>query len=221
MGNRRRQLALFAAACAALLWVGIAASSPGDPRRRLTVAGDAYARSYLLRKADLPAGAWRARPASFDQPNPSCIVQHFNLGALTLDGEAGDIYELDRGFPLVESDAHVFVSPAQARRAFSKESTAGFARCLGESLAGAVSGSAAVVRVEPLPLSGLTAEARGFRIHVPLGSGQSSDTLEAALVVMRHGRAIGVLSVMSAGSPWRQSAVRSLSATMARRMARG
>jgi hypothetical protein len=228
MGTRRRQLALAAAvlgaACGALLWVGIAASSAGDPKRRLTPEGSAFAKSYLLRKSDLPPRDWRVRAANFDGPNPSCAVKHYNLGALTLAGEAGDVYELDEAFPLVESDAHVFVTAGQARRAFSKESTIGFARCIGTSLAGAVSGSAAgsgaLVRVEPLPLGGLAAAARGFRIDVRLRSSQTGVHLAAALVVMRHARAIGVLSVIAAGSPWSQPVLRSLSATMARRMAR-
>lgn len=228
MGTGRPQLALVAvvvgAASGALLWVGIAASSPGDPKKRLTPAGNAFARSYLLRKSDLPPRDWRARRASFDGPNPSCAVKHYNLGALTLDGEAGDIYELDRAFPLVESDAHVFVNAAQARRAFSKESTFGFARCIGDSLAGGVSGSAAgsnsLVQVRPLPLNGLAA-ARGFRIDVRLRSGRTRGHLAAALVVMRRGRAIGVLSVIAAGSPWSQPVLPSLSGTMARRMSRG
>jgi hypothetical protein len=224
----RRQLALVAvvlgAACGALLWVGIAASSPGDPKKRLTATGDAFARSYLLRKADLPARGWHARPAGFNQPNPSCVIKHYNLGALTLEGEAGDVYELDGRLPLVESDAHVFVTAGQARQAFSMESTIGFARCLGASLAGDVSGSAAgsssLVRVRPLPLSGLVA-ARGFRIYVGPRSGRAGVTLAAAVVVIRHGRAIGVLSVIAAGSPWSQPVLQSLSATMGWRMARG
>ena len=96
------------------------------------------------------------RRASFDQPNPTCVVKHYNLGALTLDGEAGDVYALGATFPLVESDAHVFVTAGQAREAFSKESAIGFARCIGAGLAGYVSGraegSGAAVRVRPLPL---------------------------------------------------------------------
>jgi hypothetical protein len=76
------------------------------------------------------------------------------------------------------------------------------------------------VRVEPLPLGGLAAAAYGFRIDVRLRSSQTGVHLAAALVVMRHARAIGVLSVIAAGSPWSQPVLRSLSATMARRMAR-
>jgi hypothetical protein len=162
------------------------------------------------------------RPASFNRPNPSCAIKHYDLGALTLDGEAGDVYELGAAFPLVESDAHVFVTAGQARRAFSKESTIGFARCMGTSLAGGSSArSGSLVRVKPLPLSGLAAAARGFRIDVRLRSSQTGVHLAAALVVMRHARAIGVLSVIAAHSPWSHRVLRTLSATMARRMARG
>jgi hypothetical protein len=220
VGPLRREVALLVAACAALLSVGIAASSPGDPKKRLTAAGEALARSYLLRSSDLPAGDWRARPARFDGPNPGCAVKHYNLGALTLEGEAGDIYEVASGLPVVESDAHVFVTVGQARQAFSKESRIGFARCLAASLASGVSGPGAVVRVRTLPFSGLVADASGFRIDVRPRPGRDGATLAAALVVMRHGRAIGVLSVITADSSWSKPALRSLAATMARRMAR-
>jgi hypothetical protein len=220
VGPLRREVALLVAACAALIWVGIAASSPGDPKKRLTAAGETLARSYLLRNSDLPAGDWHGRPARFDAPNPSCAVKHYNLGALTLEGEAGDIYDVASGLPVVESDAHVFVSAGQARQAFSKESRIGFARCLGASLASGVSGPAAVVRVRALSFSGLAADASGFRINVRPQPGRDGATLAAALVVLRHGRAIGVLSVITAESPWSKPALRSLSATMAGRMAR-
>jgi hypothetical protein len=220
VGPLRREVALLVAASGALLWVGIAASSPGDPKKRLTAAGETLARSYLLRKADLPAGDWHARPAGFDGPNPSCAVKHYNLGALTLEGEAGDIYEVAAGLPVVESDAHVFVTAGQARQAFSKESRIGFARCLGASLGRGGSGSGAVVRVRTLPFGGLAADASGFRIDVRPRPGRDGAALAAALVVMRHGRAIGVLSVITADSPWSKPALRSLAATMAGRMAR-
>jgi hypothetical protein len=213
----------LAAAFGALLWVGVGASSSGDPKKRLTAAGNAFARSYLLRKADLPTRDWRARPANFNAGNPSCVIKHYSLGALTLDGEAGDIYERDGGLPVVESDAHVFVTAGQARQAFSRESTIGFAHCVAASLAEDVPGSAAesgpVPRIRPLRLGTLASAARGYRMDVRLGSGAAGVTLTAALVVLRHGRAIGVLSVITADSPWSQPVLRSLSATMARRMA--
>ena len=143
----------------------------------------------------------RGLPAS-SQPNPGCAVRHYNLGALTLEGEAGDIYEVARGIPGRRVRCARVRDLRSGAQAFSKESRIGFARCLGASLASGVSGSGAVVRVRPLPLSRLAADASGFRIDVRPPFRPGGVSLAAALVVMRHGRAIGVLSVIAAGSPW-------------------
>ena len=86
--DRKRATALTAVVGSALLWVGLAASAPGDPKRKLTAEGQALAKRFVLRKADLPLSArWKVEPTDFSQPNPACLVKHYSYSALTLVGD--------------------------------------------------------------------------------------------------------------------------------------
>ena len=85
----------------------------------------AIARGVLLTKAELPAGIWHAKPTDFSQPNPACVVNHYSFSALTATGEAGRTFAQSSGVPIVESDAHVLLTPAQASRAFALLRTSG------------------------------------------------------------------------------------------------
>jgi hypothetical protein len=201
-----------------------ASAAPGDPARKLTPAGRAAAASIVLRTYELPGTGWLARAADLRQPNPACVVKRYSLSALTVTGDAGRVFTLGAGIPAVESDAHVFVTPTQARRAFTTESRAGFARCIGADLVAKVStkGARAVLeKVERLPMAGLPAAAFGSRIVVRLESPQGDVPLDATLVGLRRGRAFGGLTIVTAGAPWPQAVVRSLARKMASRMAGG
>jgi len=215
--------AISVAVGAALLWVAAAQPAPGDPKKRIKVADQAYARSVLLRKADLPAGRWRIESTDFSQPNPACLVKHYSLGALTATAQAGFTYTLGGGIPVIESDANMFLTAAQAQRAVSISTKLGLARCLGAAFAAEVqkntSGvSANVVKVEAFSFAGLGATARGFRIVLQLRSSQSVTSLDTVLVIVRRARAVAWLSLVQAGSAWPSSTVRSLAATTAGRM---
>jgi hypothetical protein len=222
--ERKWSLALAAAIGLALVWAAFAASAPGDPVKRLTRAGRAAAASIVLRKADLPGPGWRSRPVDLGQPNPACVVKSYSLSALTVTGEAGRVFTLGAGIPVVESDAHVFVSPEQAQRAFAIESKPGFAHCIGADLVDKVSapGARAVLeKIVLVPMKGLPAAAFGFRIVVRLESPQGNVPLVATLVGLSRGRALGALTVVTAGAPWPHAAVRSLARSMSRRMPKG
>ena len=172
----------------------------------------------------MPGSGWRARAADLSQSNPACVVKHYSMSALTVTGQAGRVFTFGAGIPVVESDAHIFVSPGQARRAFATESTAGFARCIGTDLVREVTtpGVRAVLeKIELVSMAGLTAAAFGFRIVVRLESPQGNVPLTATLVGLRRGPALGGLTVVTAGAPWPQAAVRSLARKMASRMPGG
>jgi hypothetical protein len=207
----------------ALVWVTLAASAPGDPKRKLTATDQAYAKSFVLRKSDFPfAAKWKVEPTDFTQPNPACIVKNYSFSALTLVGETGKTFTIDPGIPLVESDASVFVSAVQARRAVAIESKLGLARCLGSYLATELSKSsqgltARVQKVERLSFSGI-AGSFGFRIVIALHSSQGDGTIHTTLVGIRQGRALAELSFITAGAPWPQADVRAFARKTADRM---
>jgi hypothetical protein len=221
--DRKRATALTAVVGSALLWVGLAASAPGDPKRKLTAEGQALAKRFVLRKADLPLSArWKVEPTDFSQPNPRCLVKHYSYSALTLVGEAGKTFSVAPGIPLVESDANVFVSAAQASRAAVIDQKIGLARCVAASLASEVSKgspgvSGSVQRVERLSFSGI-AGSYGWRIVVGLGSGRGAGTIDATLVGIRRGRELASLSFITTQIPWPRAQVRTFAQKTANRM---
>jgi len=219
----KRATALTAVVGAALLCVSLAASAPGDPRRKLTADGQALARSFVLRKADLPlAVRWKVEPTDFSQPNPACLVKHYSYSALTLVGEAGNTFTIAPGIPLVESDGSVFLSAGQARRAAAIDQKIGLARCVASSLAKEVSkGSPGVTvsvqKISRLSFSGIGG-AYGFRFVLRLRSSQGAGTIDATLVGIRRGRELASLSFITTQQPWPQAQVRSFAQTTANRM---
>jgi hypothetical protein len=221
----KRAAALTAALGVALVWVTLAVSAPGDPQIKLRAADQAYAKTFVLRKGELPAGSWKAKPTDFSQPNPACLVKNYSYSALTVTGETGLTFTSAAGLPIVESDALVFPSAAQAQTAFSIDSKAGFARCLGADLAtelGKTPGvKASVQKIEPLAFAGLAASTRGFRILLQLKSSQSTGFLDVTFVAIRRGRAIGELSLVRTGASASQAVVRTLAGKMATRMTKG
>jgi hypothetical protein len=224
--ERKRTLALTAAVGAALVWAGLAATAPGDPKKQLNAADQAYAKTVVLRKAELPAGKWQVKPTDFSQANPACLVKHYSFAALTVSGETGLTFAAPAGFPLVESDALVFPTAAQAQRAFTIETKPGLARCVGAYLADELSKAAGttseVQRIEPLSFAGLPASAKGFKIVLHLRSSQGSGSLEVSFISIGRGRTLGELSLISVGAaPWPRGFTRLLTQRMASRMTKG
>ena len=224
MGSERKRTTVLAAVAAmALLWVGLASSAAGDPKRKLTPAGQAYAKTFLLKKSDLPVSSqWKVEPTDFSQPNPSCVVKHYSYSALTLVGEVGDTFTLSPGIPLVEADASVFLSAEQARRAAAIDQKIGLARCIAAALAaelekGQSGVTASVNKVARLSFSGI-AGAYGYRIALLLHTSQGEVTINATLVGIRSGRALASLTFVTAQKPWPQAAVRALAQKTASRM---
>jgi hypothetical protein len=198
-----------------------ALGAPGDPKRSFKPADQTYARTILLRKADVPGKGWHGKPTDFGQTNPACLVAHYSLSALTANAEVGTTYTraVNTGTFLVESDANVFLTPAQATTALAIFSKPGFARCLASSLVAEVpSGSFATSDVHRVSLAGLATSSSGFRIVLHVVSSKGKSTLTADVIGLRRGRAFATLSVLTVGTGWSQSAVRSTAATIAARM---
>jgi hypothetical protein len=199
-----------------------ALAAPGDPKRAFKPADQAYARTVVLRKADLPGKGWSAKVTNFGGANPACQVAHYSLSALTANAEVGTTFTraVDTGTFLVESDVHVFLTPAQATRAATTFSSLGFARCLASELVQQVpSGSFATSTVQKHTLTGLAAPATGIKAVLHIVSSKGKSTLTATVLEIRRGRALATLSVLTAGSGWSQADLRAAAAKIASRMA--
>jgi hypothetical protein len=233
MGARPRiRFSIIAGIAAGSLLVGgIAYSAPGDPKKELKPADQAYARSILLRRADLPKGTWAATPTDFSQANPRCVVAHYSLSALTVNGEAGFTYAgspATGGVAVIESGAHVFLTAAQAKRAFGIVTSTGLARCGATAVAAAIKtpdAAAKIISITPLKVSFLAlgraapkVSGAGFKVHLALRTSQGNSTLELTEVALRRGRALALLALVRRGSDWPLNVLSSLELKIGLRM---
>jgi hypothetical protein len=209
------------AVVAAATLAATAPAAPGDPKLVVKPTDLAYARTIVLGKRALPGKGWKGVATDFGRVNPVCVVKHYSLAKLTANAEVGRTYtrNVNSGTFLVESDVHVFATPAQAAVASRTTSSLGYARCLGAVLAGEVPpGSFGTSTVTTLKLTGLKAAATGFRITVHIKSAQGPSKLTATVIDLRKGRAVGTLSVLTFGKGWTQRQIQAAAAEMAANM---
>jgi hypothetical protein len=216
----RRRLAILA--LAALVPVAAAYAAPGDPKRKLNAVDNDLARGVLVRQSELPSGSWDAKPTDFSQANPPCVVAHFNLSALTVTGEAGTTYAsrngTNGGISYVESDAHLFLTPAQASRAFAKIAVPGFATCVASALVDSLRQAgypAALVKAQPIGMHAVRESvAAGFHVVLRIGNRTVDDT---HLELLRS-RELATVDAFGVGS---QPIATSLAAKVASRLTDG
>jgi hypothetical protein len=205
----------------AFVCAGAALSAPGDPKKQLTAAGQAYAKSILLHRGEVPGSGWTRKPTDFTGPNPPCFVKRYSLSGLTVSGEAGFEYSRNGGKTELESDAHVFVTRAQGRRAFAILAKGGLGRCFASYTVSSVGVPARIVKVEGLRLGVAGTASDVFRIVIELGRGSTATRIYLVQATLERGRAVGSLSLLRDRRDWPNTTVRSLAAKMASRMTRG
>lgn len=222
MAGVSRILAFAVALGAATVLAAAALAAPGDPKVAVKPADVTYARTIVLKQSDLFRDAgWKAAATDFGRVNPVCIVKHYSLSKLTATAQVGRSFTRDVGAGtfLVESDVHVFKTPAQAATAARITSSSGYAHCLGSVLAGEVpAGSYGVATSKAVTLRGLKATPSGFEITVKVINAQGTTKLTSFVINMRKGRTVGTLSLLTIGKGWTQDDVRKAAATMAARM---
>jgi len=109
----------------ALAVVESAAAGPRDPRERHTKAGQAIARSAVLRPRDFSPG-WR-RVSRRGRP-VRCRSYDPDLSRLTRIGEARSVFSF-KGHAEIGSSVSVFLEPRQAATAFRVGATRAFLTC--------------------------------------------------------------------------------------------
>ncbi len=222
MAGVSRILAFAVALGAAAALAAVALAAPGDPKLAAKPADVTYARTIILKQSDLFRDkGWKAAATDFGRVNPVCVVRHYSLSKLTATAQVGRSFTRDvsTGTFLVESDVHVFKTPAQAATAARITSSSGYAHCLGSVLAGEVpAGSYGVATSKAVTLNGLKATPSGFKITVKVVNAQGTTKLTSFVINVRKGRTVGTLSLLTIGKGWTQDDVRTAAATMAARM---
>jgi hypothetical protein len=120
-----RRLLRLALAVIALALVGSAAAGPRDPKVHYTKAGQAIARSAVLRPSDFARG-WR--PVSRSARRVRCRYYNPDLSRLTRIGAAHSAFRFSRQVE-VGSAVSVFLDARQAATAFRVGATRAFLAC--------------------------------------------------------------------------------------------
>jgi hypothetical protein len=123
----RRLLAALLVACVAVPAIALAADT--DPKKKITPADRAKARSIVLKRADLAAG-WKKVPPGPDA-DTTCPGYNPNESDLTLTGEAEADYEHAPSATLVSSYAEVYATKADALKSWARNNKPALARCIG------------------------------------------------------------------------------------------
>jgi hypothetical protein len=121
----RRSLAALLVLCIAVPAVALAADT--DPKKKITAADRAKARSIVLRRADLGPG-WKKVPPS-PESDATCPGFNPDESDLTLSGEAEADFE--QGLLLIASASEVFATKADALKSWARNDKPAVARCLG------------------------------------------------------------------------------------------
>lgn len=223
MAGVTRSLILFVVLAAVALTAAAALAAPGDPKVAIKPADQARAKTIILKTAEVQGTGWKGMPADFGRANPICVIKHYNLSKLTANAQTGVEFTrgVDTGTFLVDSDAYLFRTPAEAQTAATTVSKIGYGRCLAAALVSeAPTGSIATSKVKPLTIPGLALRAQGFRITVSVITGGKKSVLTADVLTFQHGRAVSTLSALTIDKGWSSAALHAAAAKMAFRTAR-
>jgi hypothetical protein len=121
-----RVLAALVALCIAVPAIALAANT--DPRKQITRADQAKARSVLLKRSDFVAG-WKLQPPASETP-VACAGYDPNESDLTVTGEASADFTYTGGFPFVSSSSEVWKSKADALASWTRSVKPALGRCL-------------------------------------------------------------------------------------------
>jgi hypothetical protein len=206
--------ALFLAAA------GTALAAAGDPTLKATPAGQTAAHRVVLKAPELPGSGWKGSPVDFTQPNPACLIKNYNLSDLTLTGRAGTDFQ--RGSDLIETEAAVFQSRAQAATAWKRTNTQGYLNCTAAFLARSLQIPGATASVESaafrtIPRVGDASSALG--ITVKLSSGARTLRVVVDVASARKGPVEADLAFFTLGSATYRPAEVALLRRMVQRIA--
>jgi hypothetical protein len=122
----RRRLGALLVLCIAVPAVALAADT--DPKKKITPADQAKARSILLKRSDFAAG-WKKVPPSPDS-DLTCPGFNPDESDLTLTGEAEASFEHPQGL-FIGSHSEVFATRDDALKSWTRSDKPATARCLG------------------------------------------------------------------------------------------
>jgi hypothetical protein len=184
----RFPLGLVAAAGVALVAAGaVLAADPGKEKIALTAAGNAQAKSEVLRRADLGSG-WSGKFKRPRLPATEPCSYRPKQSDLVVVGAAESVWSRPLGAQ-IDSAAQVLRTPAMVRRDWRRTVTAPEVMpCLRQAFKKALGPHGKGVSIRRVSFPRVTPYTRAFRIRATVESGAGAVPIEIDLVVLGAGR---------------------------------
>jgi hypothetical protein len=215
------RITLVLAAAGALAGAALAAN-PHDPQKRFTSADQAWARTLLVKRGDLPGVGWKSERSTGD--NSTCKSFNPDESKLVETGEQ-DALEFTRVGGFVTSTAAIFKTMKDAQTAWNLEVKPKILDCLAEGL-NQVSTSSAAVRIVSrgtLAYPHLAQRTAAFVVRLAFNVQGVKFNADLRVVCLGKGRANLALMTLSPGSPLMPLPAgvdRKLATKLARRLSR-
>jgi len=196
---------MFARLIATIALAGLVASvalaaNPHDPQKRFTAADQAWARTLLLKRADLPSGGWKSSKSSGDEstcksfnPDESKLVE-------TAEQESP---EFTRGGGFVTSMAAIFKTAKDAQTSWDLEANVKILDCLAEGLAQTSTGGATIKITSrgKLAFPHLAPRTAAFYVRLAFNVQGIKFNADLHFVLLGKGRADLAMMTLSPGKP--------------------
>jgi len=176
-----------------------------SPKRKYTPAGNAVAKSVLLKLSDLPTG-WKASNGGGGNAHTTCPSFDPDQSDLTSIGKADSGFESKDGLSSISSIAGVFKNTGQAQTSWNRVVRPGMLTCLASILESSGT-KAAPIKVTSKGKLGLTVpghRAAAYRLVADVTSKGQHLNVYLDLIMQGGGQADTVLlvtSVLTAPSP--------------------
>jgi len=194
-----RRLALAIALSGAVTGVALAAN-PHDPQKRFTSADQAWARTLLVKRADLPGSGWKSQRSTSD--DSTCKSFNPDESKLVETGDQ-DSPEFTRVGGFVSSTAAIFKTASQAQAGWDLEVKPQLLNCLAEGL-NQTSPTGATVRIVSkgkLAYPHLAPRTAAFYVKLAFNVQGIKFGADLRVVCLGKGRANVALMTLSPGKP--------------------
>ncbi len=208
----------------ALTVAGIAGAGQGDPRRAITKADQAKARTVVLRLADLGAG-FVARPNGPDELPPGVRCGPLSESDLTITGDAeSPDFTLNRPGALltVGSSAQIYRTLREANASWARSQTPAALTCFGDVVrkAGGKGQRVDVLSVKRLAFPRVSEKTMAFRVVARVSSGGVVVKVYFDAIILQQGRIQAGLVLTSALQPVGRTDQAALAGVIASRIER-
>ena len=176
------------------------AANPHDPQKRFTAADQAYARTLVLKRADLPGAGWKGTKSTDD--TSTCKSFNPDESKLVETGKQESL-EFTRGGAFVTSLAAIFRTKQDAVMGWNLEVKPKILDCLAESLAQTSTGSS-TVRIASrgrLAFPHLAPRTAAFYVRLAFNVQGIRFGADLHFVCLGSGRANLALMTLSPGKP--------------------